>query len=259
MPALLSPVVVVVPTYNERSNLPELTRQVMHSTSYAMLVVDDESPDGTGAIADELSARYPGRIAVLHRQPPRGLGYSYLDGMRRAIELGAERICQMDADLSHDPTYLAALVEATQTADIAVGSRYMAGVSVANWPLHRLVLSIAANRYVRAVTGLRAKDVTSGFKCWKREALSAVLDKQPRSRGYALQFEMLFHAATEGYNIVEVPIIFVERRVGASKMSARVMRESLLRPWQLLLARIVPRARVAQSVPSASPLSREER
>ncbi len=242
MSGLSSSIVVVVPTFNERSNLPLLATQLMQSTPYAMLVVDDQSPDGTGEMADRLSAQYPGRINVLHRQPPRGLGHSYVDGMRRALELGAERVCQRDADLSHDPQYLAALVDATRDADVAVGSRYVTGVSVANWPVHRLMLSLAANYYARTVTRLKVADVTSGFKCWRREALATVLDKPLRSGGYALQFEMLFHAAAEGQRIIEVPIIFVERRQGASKMSGRVIRESLLRPWQLMLTRVADRS-----------------
>jgi dolichol-phosphate mannosyltransferase len=227
--------VVVVPTYNERTNLPILVAQVMQDTPYSMLVVDDASPDGTGEVAETLTRRYPGRVAVLHRSPPRGLGRSYLDGMRRALELGAELVCQMDADLSHDPEYLSALVAASGNADVVVGSRYLTGVSVANWPLHRLMLSVAANRYVRMITGLPVRDVTSGFKCWRRKALLSVLDMPLRSGGYALQFEMLFYAAQDRQRIVEVPIIFIERREGASKMSGRVIRESALRPLQLIL------------------------
>jgi len=242
MASLTSPTVVVVPTYNERTNLPVLVRRVMQETSYAMLVVDDASPDGTGEAADDLSSQYPNRIAVLHRRPPRGLGYSYIEGMRLALDLGAEIVCQMDADLSHDPQYLHALVTAADEADVAVGSRYVTGVSVANWAVHRLLLSLAANRYVRTITRLPIADVTSGFKCWRREALMSVIEKPLRSGGYALQFEMLFYAAREGFRIVEVPIIFVERRDGASKMSGRVIRESMLRPIQLRLMRRSPRA-----------------
>lgn len=229
--------VVVVPTYNERTNLPLLIGQVMEQTGFSVLVVDDSSPDGTGQIAEDLSRSYAGRVAVLHRSPPRGLGRSYQEGLRRALELGAEVICQMDADLSHDPAYLPQLVAATDEADVIVGSRYVTGVSVANWPLHRLLLSLAGNAYVRMITGLRVRDATSGFKCWRRSALNRVLDSPLRSEGYALQFEMLFHAARARFRIVEIPIIFVERREGASKMSWRVMRESLLRPLQLMLSR----------------------
>jgi dolichol-phosphate mannosyltransferase len=228
---------IVIPTYNERSNLPLIVRRVMDETRYSILIVDDNSPDGTGRIADELATEYLDRVTVLHRTGPRGLGRSYVDGMRQALALGAERICQMDADLSHGPEYLDALVAAADHADVAVGSRYATGVSVANWPLRRLLLSLVANHYVRIVTRLPVRDTTSGFKCWRRDALIEVLDRPLHSEGYALQFEMLFHAYRAGRHIVEVPIVFVERRDGASKMSGRVIFESMLRPIRLVLSR----------------------
>jgi dolichol-phosphate mannosyltransferase len=237
MPSASWHTLIVIPTYNERANLPALVHRILAETPFSVLVVDDQSPDGTGRIADALAAATPTRVTVLHRQPPRGLGRSYLDGMRRAIALGAERIIQMDADFSHDPDYLQALVGATQDADVAVGSRYMKGVSVANWPLRRLLLSVAANRYVRAITRLPVHDATSGFKCWRREALMRVLEHPIKSDGYALQFEMLFHARRHRRRIVEVPIVFVERREGASKMSRQVILESALRPLTLLFSR----------------------
>jgi dolichol-phosphate mannosyltransferase len=210
-----------------------------------VLIVDDNSPDGTGQVADALASAHPDRVAVLHRKGPKGLGHSYIDGMRRALELGAELICQMDADLSHDPRYLDALVAATGSADVAVGSRYITGVSVANWPLRRLLLSIGANEYVRIVTGLPVRDTTSGFKCWRRETLALVLQQRLRSQGYALQFEMLYHAYRFRRRIVEVPIVFVERREGASKMSWRVIGESMLQPLRLVFS---GRSRVASDV-----------
>jgi dolichol-phosphate mannosyltransferase len=226
--------IVVIPTYNERTNLPVIVRRIMNETDYSVLVVDDESPDGTGAVADELSAAHSNRVKVLHRHPPRGLGRAYVDGMRRAVELGADIVCQMDADLSHPPEYLPQLVEALEGADVTVGSRYATGVSVANWPLRRLLLSIAANQYVRWITGMGVRDVTSGFKAWRRDALDAVLRRGVRSHGYALQFEMLFHARRANYRIVEVPIVFIERFEGASKMSGGVICESIVRPLQLV-------------------------
>jgi dolichol-phosphate mannosyltransferase len=209
----------------------------MRETPFSLLVVDDQSPDGTGRIADTLAAAFRDRIAVLHRTCDRGLGRAYVDGMHHAIALGAERICQMDADLSHGPEYLQQLVDATNDADVAVGSRYLTGVSVANWPLRRLMLSLAANTYVRVITGLPVRDTTSGFKCWRREALMHVLDQPLHSKGYALQFEMLFHAHRARQRIVEVPIVFVERREGASKMNTRVMWESAWRPLSLVVRR----------------------
>lgn len=228
---------VVIPTYNERVNLPVITHRIMRETTLSVLVVDDHSPDGTGDVADDLASQYSSRMAVLHRTGPRGLGRSYLDGMRYALAVGAERICQMDADLSHGPEYLHELVTATNTADVAVGSRYINGVSVANWPLRRLLLSLTANRYVRTITGLPVRDTTSGFKCWRREALWHVLQQPLLSQGYSLQFEMLFHAFRARQRLVEVPIVFVERREGASKMSWRVIWESVWRPIGLVLSR----------------------
>jgi dolichol-phosphate mannosyltransferase len=225
---------VVIPTYNERTNLPVLVRRILDTTECAVLIVDDESPDGTGAVADELSVDHPTRVMVLHRQPPRGLGRAYIDGLRSALERGADIVCQMDADLSHPPEYLPQLLRSLDHADVAVGSRYATGVSVSNWPLRRLLLSIGANFYVRCITGLPVRDVTSGFKCWRREALDAVLRSGVRSDGYALQFEMLFQARRANFRIVEVPIIFIERLEGASKMSGRVIWESILRPLQLV-------------------------
>jgi dolichol-phosphate mannosyltransferase len=228
---------VVIPTYNECVNLPRITQRILQETPFSILVVDDDSPDGTGAVADELARGAPDRMAVLHRTGARGLGRSYVDGMRRALALGAERVVQMDADLSHGPEYLTTLVAATDTADVAVGSRYLTGVSVANWPLRRLLLSLGANHYVRLITGLPVRDMTSGFKCWRRDALWRVLQQPILSEGYALQFEMLVHAHRFGHRIVEIPIIFVERRDGASKMSGRVIWESMWRPLALRFGR----------------------
>jgi len=229
-------VLVVVPTYNERENLPVLVRGVLAHAGFNMLVVDDGSPDGTGAIADTLAAEVSGRIQVMHRTGRRGLGRSYIDGLRKAIAMdGIDLICQMDADLSHNPEYLPALTAAAANADVVIGSRYLNGVSVVNWPLHRIVLSTFANRYIRAVTRLSASDCTSGFRCWRREALSRLpLDKMV-SDGYAFLVEMLFDAARRGCRFAEVPIIFVERRQGQSKLSSGVILESVVMPWRLVL------------------------
>jgi dolichol-phosphate mannosyltransferase len=229
-------VLVVVPTYNERDNLPLLVRGVLAHAGFRMLIVDDGSPDGTGAVADALAAEHPGRIEVMHRTGARGLGRSYIDGLRRAIGIpGIDLICQMDADLSHDPTYLPALTAATATADVVIGSRYLNGVSVVNWPLHRLFLSTFANRYIRAVTRLSATDCTSGFRCWRREALARLPLGAMVSDGYSFLVEMLFDAARTGCRIGEVPIIFVERRQGQSKLSSGVLFESFIMPWRLRL------------------------
>ena len=229
---------VVVPTYNERDNLPLLVPAVLAHPGFRMLVVDDGSPDGTGQIADSLAQQYPGRIEVMHRTGQRGLGRSYVDGLKRALQTDATLICQMDADLSHNPEYLPSLVAAaTAEFDVVIGSRYLNGVSVVNWPLHRIFLSTFANRYIKAVTGLSPSDCTSGFRCWRREALEKLPLDSVVSDGYAFLIEMLHEASRSGARIGEVPIIFVERRQGQSKISSGVLIESLITPWRLALRR----------------------
>ena len=227
-------VLVVIPTYNERDNLPDLVRAVLAREGFHVMVVDDASPDGTGAIADALAAEFPGRVDVMHRTGKRGLGRSYVDGLKRAIDLGtADVICQMDADWSHDPKYLPDLTRATADHDVVIGSRYLQGVSVVNWPLRRLFLSAFANRYIRAITGLAINDCTSGFRCWRREMLAKLPLERVVSDGYAFLVEMIYEAHARGARIGEVPIIFVERRMGASKLSGNVVFESMLTPWRL--------------------------
>lgn len=229
-------VLVVTPTYNERDNLPLLVHGVLAHEGYRMLIVDDASPDGTGAVADALAAEHEGRIFVMHRTGPRGLGRSYIDGLQRAIAMpGIDIVFQMDADLSHNPEYLPALAAATRDFDIVIGSRYLHGISVVNWPLHRIFLSTFANRYIRAITRLAATDCTSGFRCWRRDALERIPIARMVSDGYAFLVEMLFEAHRRGYRIGEVPIIFVERRQGQSKVSSTVLLESLIMPWRLVL------------------------
>jgi dolichol-phosphate mannosyltransferase len=229
-------VLIVTPTYNERENLPVLAAGILKYEGTRMLVVDDGSPDGTGAVADQLAAQYPGRVEVMHRTGPRGLGRSYVDGLLHAIAEGrAEFICQMDADLSHNPEYLPALVEAAANHDLVIGSRYQHGVSVVNWPLHRIFLSAFGNRYIRFITSLSASDCTSGYRCWRREALARMPIKTMVSDGYSFLVEMLYEARQRGLRIGEVPIIFIERRVGQSKLSSNVLLESLIMPWRLVL------------------------
>jgi dolichol-phosphate mannosyltransferase len=231
-------VLVVVPTYNEKDNLPVLARAVLARDGYRVLVVDDASPDGTGAIADALAAESGGRLTVMHRTGPRGLGRAYIDGLRHAIAEGkADLICQMDADLSHNPEYLPALTAAAASYDVVIGSRYLNGVSVVNWPLHRIFLSAFANKYIRAVTRLTPRDCTSGYRCWRREALARLPLAGMVSDGYAFLVEMLFEAKRRNCRIGEVPIIFVERALGHSKVSTPVLLESLIIPWRLMLRR----------------------
>jgi len=231
-------VLVVVPTYNERENLPVLIPAVLAHAGFRVLIVDDGSPDGTGQVADDLARQFPGRVEVMHRTGLRGLGRSYVDGLRRALETDAELVCQMDADLSHGPEYLPSLAAAaTERFDVVIGSRYLNGVSVVNWPLHRIFLSTFANRYIKAVTQLSPSDCTSGFRCWRREALARLPLESVVSDGYAFLIEMLFEANRTGARIGEVPIIFVERRQGQSKVSTAVLIESLITPWRLALRR----------------------
>jgi dolichol-phosphate mannosyltransferase len=226
---------VVVPTYNESDNLPTLVAGVLAHEGFRLLVVDDGSPDGTGALADKLAAAHPGRIEVIHRTGPRGLGRSYVDGLQHALKTDAELIFQMDADLSHNPEYLPALAAGAAKYDVVIGSRYLQGVSVVNWPLHRIFLSAFANRYIKAVTGLSPSDCTSGYRCWRHDALAKIPLDHVASAGYAFLVEMLFRAAQNGSRIGEVPIIFIERRQGQSKVSKAVLLESLITPWRLRL------------------------
>ena len=228
---------VVLPTYNERPNLERVAAGILVHEGSRLLVVDDNSPDGTGQIADDLAAtRYPGRVEVIHRTGPRGLGRSYVDGLRRALSTDADVICQMDADMSHDPRYLPDLIAATSRYDLVLGSRYLGEkVAVVNWPLHRILLSAFANRYIRFVTGLSPYDCTSGFRAWRRHALATLPLEESRAGGYAFLTEMLFEAAQLGCTMGEVPIVFVERQEGYSKLSSHVLIESLLTPWRLIL------------------------
>jgi dolichol-phosphate mannosyltransferase len=231
-------VLVVTPTYNERDNLPDLVRAIVTYPETRVMVVDDQSPDGTGALADALATEYPGRVMVVHRTGKRGLGRSYVEGLQIAIKDGADLICQMDADWSHDPKYLPEIVRAAADHDVVIGSRYLRGVSVVNWPLRRIVLSAFANRYIRAITGLKAQDCTSGYRCWRREMLASLPLDRVVSDGYAFLVEMLYEAHRRGARIGEVPIIFVERRLGVSKLSGSVLVESGITPWSLRLRSI---------------------
>jgi dolichol-phosphate mannosyltransferase len=232
-------VLVVTPTYNEKDNLPLLVEGVLKHDGFRLLVVDDGSPDGTGAIADRLAQAHPGRIEVMHRTGQRGLGRSYIDGLLHALAQGsADFVCQMDCDLSHDPAYLPSLVAAAASHDLVIGSRYMnGGVSVVNWPVSRILLSAFGNRYIRFITRMSTSDCTSGYRCWRREALAQLPIKAMVSDGYSFLVEMLFEAKQRAFRIGEVPIIFVERRLGQSKLSKSVLLESLIMPWRLTLRR----------------------
>jgi dolichol-phosphate mannosyltransferase len=224
---------VIIPTYNERANLPGLIERLLTIADLRILVVDDASPDGTGQIADQYAAANRARVQVLHRTGRRGLGLSYIDGMYVALRTDSTHICQMDADLSHNPADIPRLLEAAQRAEFVIGSRYVPGGQIENWPIHRRMLSAFANRYIRAITRMTIRDCTSGFRCWRRDALERLPLASIRSDGYAFIVELAWEATRAGLKCAEVPITFVERREGASKLSWAVIIESVILPWRL--------------------------
>ena len=229
------PAWLVLPTYNEADNLEPLVEAALaHLPDDArLLVVDDSSPDGTGQIADRLAAAEE-RVEVLHRPRKEGLGPAYLAGFRRALEGGAAFVLEMDSDFSHDPADLPRLLAAAATADLAIGSRYVTGGEVENWTPLRKAISRGGSAYARRVLGLPVRDLTGGFKCFRREVLEAIPLGEIGSRGYAFQVEMTYRAAEAGFKIVEIPICFRERRAGSSKMSSRIVAEAA---WKVPLLR----------------------
>ena len=238
---------MVIPTYNERDNLERLARQILsQDPAIHLLVVDDNSPDGTGALADRLAAE-TSRVSVLHRAGKLGLGSAYREGFRLALGMGADFVVQMDADFSHDPSILPVFFESMREHDLVIGSRYLNGVSVVNWPLRRLMLSYFASVYTRVITGLKISDCTSGFKCFRRSALEAIDLGRVRSDGYSFQIEMNYRCVERGFRVAEVPIIFIDRHAGSSKMSKRIVREAVLMVWKLrlgsLAGRLLPKGR----------------
>jgi dolichol-phosphate mannosyltransferase len=228
----------VLPTYNEAENLREIVAQIRRQPGrFQILIVDDGSPDGTGAIADELAAEYPGEVRVLHRARKEGLGRAYVAGFGHALKLGYDVLAQMDADLSHSPDYLPAMIAALERCDVVLGSRYVRGVNVVNWDLKRLILSKAATKYARLVTGMPYTDVTSGFKCWRRSALEAIGLDVLFSNGYLFQIETTYRAHRLGLRVAEVPIVFYERNFGRSKIDVGIIVEALLGVVRLRLRR----------------------
>jgi len=226
---------VVVPTFNERENLPPLVERVLGlPVPVEILVVDDNSPDGTGKMADEMAARKPA-IHVLHRQEKNGLGRAYLAGFKWALKQGYDFVFEMDGDLSHDPHDIPTLLNAAQNADLVLGSRYLNGIRIINWPLSRLMLSKGAAKYVQVVTGMPFTDPTGGFKCFRRRALQALNLDEINSNGYSFQIEMTHRLWRRGMKVVEVPIIFTDRFQGRSKMTGHIIREALLMVWRLWL------------------------
>ncbi|MGO8673044.1 MAG: polyprenol monophosphomannose synthase [Capsulimonadaceae bacterium] len=230
--------IVVIPTYNEADNIEKITTAVLSlQPNVHVLIVDDSSPDGTGEIADRLAAgeRACGRLHVLHRASKDGLGRAYIAGFTWALERGYDALVEMDADLSHDPRFLEDILKAGEDADVVIGSRYLNGISVINWPLRRILLSLGANQYVRAITRVPVNDCTSGFRLYRRHVLERIGLDAVRSNGYSFQVEMSFRAHIAGFKIVEVPIVFTERRAGKSKMSKGVIMESMQMPIKLRL------------------------
>jgi dolichol-phosphate mannosyltransferase len=227
-------VLVIVPTYNERENLPQLAARLLAlPIPVDLLVVDDNSPDGTGKLADELAARHPS-IFVLHRAEKNGLGRAYIAGFAWALERGYEFILEMDGDFSHNPDDIPKFVEAAQNADLVIGSRYSNGIRVINWPLKRLMLSMGAAKYVQIVTGLPLSDPTGGFKCFRRRALQSIALNTIQSNGYSFQIEMSHKIWRQGMQIAEVPIVFTDRFLGTSKMSGKIVWEAVWMVWRLL-------------------------
>jgi len=231
----MSDTLVIIPTYNEKENAEAIARAVLEACPEAdVLFVDDNSPDGTGELADRLAEGNP-RIHVLHREKKQGLGRAYLAGFRWALERPEIRfILEMDADFSHDPKAVPQLRSAAQTADLVLGSRYIGGIRVINWPLNRLILSTGAALYVRLITGMPFTDPTGGFKCFRREVLAAIDLDGIHSNGYSFQIEMTHTAWHLGFKIAESPIVFEERREGQSKMSGGIVNEALWMVWKLL-------------------------
>jgi dolichol-phosphate mannosyltransferase len=232
----MSRVVVVVPTYNEAENLPLLLPKILERDArLEVLVVDDGSPDGTGRIADQFAAE-DSRIHVLHRDAKGGLGAAYRAGMRRALDLGADFVIQMDADFSHPPEALSTLLEEIEEHDVVLGSRYLNGITVVNWPIERILISYFGNWYVRRVTGLPISDTTGGFRCIRKELLEKVGFERIRSTGYAFQIELNYRFVRSGARIKEIPFFFIDRSRGESKLSLRIAVEALWVAWWLRIA-----------------------
>ncbi|MEM8485147.1 MAG: polyprenol monophosphomannose synthase [Bacteroidota bacterium] len=227
---------VLIPTYNEAANILLVIQAVLGlDEDIAMLVIDDGSSDGTAELVHDMRSKYPDKIDILERESKLGLGTAYLAGFRYALENNFDFVCEMDADFSHNPTDLPQLIAPVKndTADLAVGSRYINGVRVMNWPLSRLILSYGAGIYTRAITRLPVHDVTAGFKCYHRRVLEAIDLHRVKSNGYSFQIEMKYRAWRKGYRLTEVPIVFTERTEGQSKMSKKIVWEAMHKVWEL--------------------------
>jgi dolichol-phosphate mannosyltransferase len=244
---------VVVPTYNERENLPPLAKRLLAlPVPVDLLVVDDNSPDGTGKVADELASRHDS-IHVLHRREKNGLGRAYIAGFKWALENGYEFVFELDGDFSHNPDDIPMFLEAVQNADLVLGSRYLNGIRIINWPLSRLMLSKTAAQYVHMITGMPFTDPTGGYKCFRRRALEAIKLDEVRSNGYGFQVEMTHILWRQGMKVVEVPIIFTDRFQGHSKMSGHIVREAFVMVWRLWVQNKLRRRPVQVAPPAKAP------
>ncbi|MFA5588569.1 MAG: polyprenol monophosphomannose synthase [Mariniphaga sp.] len=228
---------VIIPTYNERENVEKMIRKVFSlETPFHLLIIEDNSPDGTAAIVKNLEKEFPGRLHIIERKGKLGLGTAYIAGFRWALERDYEYICEMDCDFSHNPDDLERLLQAAADgADVAIGSRYISGINVINWPLGRVLMSYYASKYVRIITGMKVMDTTAGFKCYRRKVLDTIDFDKIKLVGYGFQVEMKFTAWKFGFNIVEVPIIFTDRAEGTSKMSGGIFNEAL---WGVIKMKI---------------------
>ncbi len=228
---------VIIPTYNEKENIERMIRKVFSlATPFHLLIIDDNSPDGTGNIVEKLTSEFPDRLHMIRREGKLGLGTAYITGFQWAVRQEYDWICEMDCDFSHNPDDLERLYKAgKEGADVVIGSRYVSGINVVNWPLGRVLMSYFASLYVRCVTGMNIKDTTAGFKCYRREVLEAIDFSEIKMKGYGFQVEMKFTAHKLGFKIVEVPIVFIDRKEGTSKMSGGIFSEAL---WGVLKMKI---------------------
>jgi len=230
---------IIFPTYNEKENIENIVRAVLaQDKRVEVLIVDDSSPDGTGEIGDHLAKENP-LISILHRQKKEGLGRAYIAGFKWGLERKYDYILEMDADFSHDPQYVPDFLKAIEESDLVLGSRYISGVNVINWPMSRLLLSYFANVYTRIVTGLPVRDATGGFKCFRRQTLESINLDAIKSNGYIFQIEVSMRAWKKGLRVIEIPIVFTDRQHGASKMSKRIVREAIWKVWYLRLMSIL--------------------
>jgi dolichol-phosphate mannosyltransferase len=236
MGTMSTQILIIIPTYNERENIALIIREIRRVVPNCdVLVVDDSSPDGTGACVTEIAKTTAG-IHLLTRTRKEGLGKAYISGFKWALERDYKYVFEMDADFSHDPKYLPDFIEAIATNDLVIGSRYVSGVNVVNWPMSRLLLSYFANKATRFLIGIPVKDITAGFKCFRREVLEALNFDAISSSGYSFQIEINFFAWKKGFKISEVPIVFTDRQRGVSKMSSKIIREALFLLWKLRFA-----------------------